>query len=97
MHDPSRYTAPSTKELESAKNLLRAMRQTEPDDGLFKYDVDMILLMTWLRAPAVLDRLKTKSALTILKTDLLHRLAEMLGPKKIGSLFAKATENLLML
>ena len=97
MHDPSRYTATaSTEELKSAKDLLRAVRISCPVDALYEYDVDMMLLMTWLRAPAVVGRLNNRTALTILKTDILHRLAEMLGPKKWESLFEKRTECMLM-
>ena len=95
MHDPSRYIATSPTEWRRAKNLLSSVRWTVSGDTLFKYDADMILLMTWLRAPAVVGRLKTKSALAILNTDLFQRLAEMLGPKKGETLFAKATETVL--
>ena len=67
-----------------ARSVRRFRYQADP---LENFDVDMILLMTWLRAPVMLQRLKTKSSLALLNRDILGRLAYTIGPDKTKSLF----------
>ena len=79
MHDSSRYSATSTKDLKIAASILKSIRKRSRQDPLRKYNVDLILLLTWLKAPVILQRLKTTSKLALLNTDILRRLARMIG------------------
>ena len=79
--DPSRclpVDGTAERERSAARSLSKSRKPRELRDD---YDVSMILLLTWLRAPSVLDRLRTKSELACLPQDILRNLAMMLGTK----------------
>ena len=67
LHDPTRSNMYLRAQLHAVRSLVGQ-----------NVDVRFVLLMTWLRAPAVIPRLRDGSALRVLPADLLRLLAAML-------------------
>ena len=81
LKDQSRYAydGDNKSEQRAAQAMMLEVQNYKPTNVMLLSSIRLILLLTWLRAPAIVERLRTQPKLSLLYQDVLRRLAVMLG------------------